>query len=84
MQKDIVIVIGGLLQQSLTRTRPQVKYLRVPDEIVDIVKEQQATAQAQRGGGHRGGRGDRGDRGGRGGRGMGGRGRGRGGRGQAA
>jgi len=65
----------------------QVKYLRVPDEIVDIVKEQQATAQAQRGGGgHRGGRGgDRGDRGGRGGRGgMGGRGRGRGGRGQAA
>ncbi|KAM0693042.1 hypothetical protein Q7P36_007599 [Cladosporium allicinum] len=62
-----------------------VKYLRVPDEIVDIVKEQQATAQAQRGGGHRGGRGgDRGDRGGRGGRGMGGRGRGRGGRGQAA
>jgi hypothetical protein len=61
---------------------PQIKYLRVPDEIVDIVKEQQATAQAQRGGGHRGGRGgDRGDRGR--GRGQGGRGRGRGGRGQA-
>ena len=60
----------------------QIKYLRVPDEIVDIVKEQQATAQAQRGGGHRGGRGgDRGDRGR--GRGQGGRGRGRGGRGQA-
>ncbi|GAB7332089.1 hypothetical protein MBLNU13_g03975t1 [Cladosporium sp. NU13] len=59
-----------------------IKYLRVPDEIVDIVKEQQATAQAQRGGGHRGGRGgDRGDRGR--GRGQGGRGRGRGGRGQA-
>jgi U6 snRNA-associated Sm-like protein LSm4 len=71
---------------SNIHARPQVKYLRVPDEIVDIVKEQQATAQAQRGGGHRGGRGgDRGDRGGRGGRGgMGGRGRGRGGRGQAA
>jgi len=64
-------------------TRPQIKYLRVPDEIVDIVKEQQATAQAQRGGGHRGGRGgDRGDRGR--GRGQGGRGRGgRGGRGQS-
>lgn len=61
----------------------QIKYLRVPDEIVDKVKEEQATAQAQRGGGHRGGRGgDRGDRGGRG-RGMGGRGRGRGGRGQS-
>lgn len=60
----------------------QIKYLRVPDEIVDVVKEQQATAQAQRGGGHRGGRGgDRGDRGR--GRGQGGRGRGRGGRGQA-
>jgi U6 snRNA-associated Sm-like protein LSm4 len=60
-----------------------IKYLRVPDEIVDIVKEQQAAQQAQRGGGgSRGqGRGDyggRGDRGGRGGRG-GPRGRGRGG-----
>ncbi|KAL1585543.1 U6 snRNA-associated Sm-like protein LSm4 [Cladosporium halotolerans] len=53
-----------------------VKYLRVPDEIVDIVKEQQASAQAQRGG-HRGGRGDHG-----GGRGDRGRGMGRGGRGR--
>ena len=62
---------------------PQIEYLRVPDEIVEIVKEQQATAQAQRGGGHRGGRGgDHGDRGR--GRGQGGRGRGRGGRGQAS
>lgn len=62
----------------------QIKYLRVPDEIVEVVKEQQATQQAQRGGpggmrggrgDHRGGRGGRGDhRGGRGGRG--GRGRG--------
>ncbi|KAF2279194.1 Sm-like ribonucleoprotein [Westerdykella ornata] len=57
-----------------------IKYLRVPDEIVEVVKEQQAREQASRGG--RGGiahRGDhRGDRGGRGGRGR-GRGRGRGG-----
>lgn len=68
--------------QNLTRDVSQIKYLRVPDEIVDIVKEQQASQQAQRGGGHRGGRGgDRGDRGR--GRGQGGRGRGRGGRGQA-
>ncbi|KAG9199571.1 RNA processing protein [Epicoccum nigrum] len=57
-----------------------IKYLRVPDEIIEVVKEQQAKDQAQRGG--RGGmhaRGDhRGDRGGRGTRGR-GRGRGRGG-----
>ncbi|WPG97547.1 Hypothetical protein R9X50_00032400 [Acrodontium crateriforme] len=59
-----------------------IKYLRVPDEIVDIVKTQQANQQAQRGG--RGGMSSRGggerghDRGGRGG-GRGGRGRGRGG-----
>jgi U6 snRNA-associated Sm-like protein LSm4 len=54
-----------------------IKYLRVPDEILDTVKEQQQQQQAQRGrGGHsRGdhhGSGGRGDRGGR------GRGRGRG------
>ncbi|KAK4651442.1 hypothetical protein QC762_603649 [Podospora pseudocomata] len=59
-----------------------IKYLRVPDEIIDIVKEQQQSG----GGGYRGGRGghQRGDNGGRGGgdRGRGGRGRGgRGGRG---
>jgi U6 snRNA-associated Sm-like protein LSm4 len=58
----------------------QIKYLRVPDEIIEVVKEQQVKDQAQRGG--RGGmhsRGDhRGDRGGRGTRGR-GRGRGRGG-----
>jgi len=56
-----------------------IKYLRVPDEIVDVVKEQQAKDQANRGGrgGGMHGRGDhRGDRGG--GRGMRGRGRGRG------
>ncbi|KAF2750217.1 Sm-like ribonucleoprotein [Sporormia fimetaria CBS 119925] len=61
-----------------------IKYLRVPEEIVDVVKEQQQREQATRGG--RGGmshRGDhRGDRGGRGGRGR-GRGRGRGGGGGA-
>ncbi|KAM0712358.1 hypothetical protein Q7P37_011453 [Cladosporium fusiforme] len=69
--------------RELTLARLQVKYLRVPDEIVDIVKEQQASAQAQRGG-HRGGRGEhgggrgRGDRGRGGNRGGRGRGRGRG------
>ncbi|KAK5175879.1 RNA processing protein [Saxophila tyrrhenica] len=60
-----------------------IKYLRVPDEIVDVVKEQQSQQQNQQG--QRGGRGGRGDygRGGRGdrGRGRGDRGRGRGGRG---
>ncbi|KAI5203367.1 hypothetical protein E4T39_04174 [Aureobasidium subglaciale] len=61
-----------------------IKYLRMEDEIVDLVKDQQASQQAARGGrgGGQGGRGDhsgRGDRGGRGGRG----GRGRGGRGRA-
>ncbi|KAM3077257.1 RNA processing protein [Clarireedia jacksonii] len=53
-----------------------IKYLRMPDEIIDLVKDQQ---QGQQGGyrGRGGGRGDRGDRAGRGG-GRGGRGRGRG------
>lgn len=61
----------------------QIKYLRVPDEIIDVVKEQQNNQQGNfrggRGGGNRGDHGGRGgDRGGRGrGRG-GGRGRGRG------
>ncbi|EPE33877.1 Sm-like ribonucleoprotein [Glarea lozoyensis ATCC 20868] len=54
-----------------------IKYLRVPDEIIDLVKEQQ---QGQQNSGYRGGRGgQRGDYGGRGGdRGRGGRGGGRG------
>ncbi|XXG94502.1 hypothetical protein Hte_000759 [Hypoxylon texense] len=58
----------------------QIKYLRVPDEIIDLVKEQQHTQQS----GFRGGRGghgpQRGDHGGRGGDrgGRGGRGQGRG------
>ncbi|KAI1112442.1 like-Sm domain-containing protein [Nemania sp. NC0429] len=66
-----------------------IKYLRVPDEIIDIVKEQQHS-QGGGGGGFRGGRGghgpQRGDHGGRGGdRGRGGRGQGRGrGRGRGA
>jgi len=60
-----------------------IKYLRVPDEIVDFVKDQQHTSQ---GGYHRGRGAQRADHGGRGGdRGRGGRGggrsRGRGGRG---
>ncbi|KAL8372039.1 hypothetical protein RB595_001708 [Gaeumannomyces hyphopodioides] len=71
-----------------------IKYLRVPDEVIDLVKEQQQHQQQQgqqsgfrggRGGGHhhRGG-GDHGHRGGGGDRGRGGRGRGgaRGGRGR--
>ncbi|EAT87098.1 hypothetical protein SNOG_06034 [Parastagonospora nodorum SN15] len=54
-----------------------IKYLRVPDEIVDVVKDQQVKDQANRGG--RGGMHQRGEhRGDRGGRGMRGRGRGRG------
>ncbi|KAG9512788.1 hypothetical protein KCV07_g9184, partial [Aureobasidium melanogenum] len=61
-----------------------IKYLRMEDEIVDLVKDQQASQQTARGGrgGGQGGRGDhsgRGDRGGRGGRGRGRGGRGRGG-----
>ncbi|RKU46826.1 RNA processing protein [Coniochaeta pulveracea] len=62
-----------------------IKYLRVPDEIIDIVKDQQQGHQSNfrggRGGGHsRGDHGDRGRGGGRGGRGGrgGDRGRGRG------
>ncbi|KAH9995353.1 hypothetical protein F4779DRAFT_623191 [Xylariaceae sp. FL0662B] len=61
-----------------------IKYLRVPDEIIDLVKDQQHGQQGGfrggRGGPQRGDHGGRGgDRGGRGGRGQGrGRGRGRG------
>ncbi|KAI1368624.1 like-Sm domain-containing protein [Xylaria arbuscula] len=62
-----------------------IKYLRVPDEIIDLVKDQHSQGGGFRGGrgGHGGQRGDHGGRGGdrgRGGRGQ-GRGRGRGGRG---
>ena len=72
----------------LTHICAQIKYLRVPDEIIDIVSEQQKGQQSN----FRGGRGgqSRGDHSGRGGDnrgrgrggGGGGRGRGRGGRGQ--
>ncbi|KAH6659642.1 hypothetical protein BKA67DRAFT_545199 [Truncatella angustata] len=64
-----------------------IKYLRVPEDIIDIAKEQQQQQQGQHGG-FRGGRGgSRGDHGGRGGErgGRGGRGQGRGrGRGRGA
>ena len=56
-------------------TTKQIKYLRVPDEIIDLVKDQQ---QGQQNNGYRGGRNNQ--RGG-GDRGRGGRGGGRGGRG---
>ncbi|EAA33089.1 hypothetical protein GE21DRAFT_5739 [Neurospora crassa] len=61
-----------------------IKYLRVPDDVIDIAREQQHSQH----GGHRGGRGggqnrgDYGGRGGRGGRGGGDRGGHRGGRGR--
>jgi len=56
----------------------QIKYLRVPDEVIEKVKDTQLKDQAQRGGrgGGQTGRGDRGRGGARGARG--GRGRGRG------
>ena len=59
-------------------TFPQIKYLRVPDEVIEKVKDTQLKDQAQRGGrgGGQAGRGDRGRGGVRGARG--GRGRGRG------
>ena len=59
-------------------TLPQIKYLRVPDEVIEKVKDTQLKDQAQRGGrgGGQAGRGDRGRGGPRGSRG--GRGRGRG------
>ena len=59
----------------------QIKYLRVPDEIVDLVKDQQQSQPSSRGRGGGVGRGDhagRGDRGRGGPRGGRGRGRGRG------
>lgn len=73
----------GLRWQSLvciTYIEIQIKYLRVPDEIVDMIKDQQQSQQPSRG---RGGGAQRGDHGGRGDRGRGGmrggvRGRGRG------
>lgn len=57
----------------------QIKYLRVPDEIIDLVKDQQQNQPSNRGRGGSGHRGDHGGRGDRGrGAGRGGRGRGRG------
>ncbi|KAF3178990.1 RNA processing protein [Orbilia oligospora] len=60
-----------------------IKYLRVPDEIIDIVKEQQAQ-QAVSGDHHRSGGGDRGGGNRRGGGGAGGRGDHRGDRGRGS
>ncbi|EGX44114.1 RNA processing protein [Orbilia oligospora] len=60
-----------------------IKYLRVPDEIIDIVKEQQAQ-QAASGDHHRSGGGDRGGGNRRGGGGAGGRGDHRGDRGRGS
>ncbi|KAI9934892.1 hypothetical protein ASPWEDRAFT_44433 [Aspergillus wentii DTO 134E9] len=54
-----------------------IKYLRIPEEIVEVVREQQQNQPQHRGRGGHSHRGERGDRG-RGGRGR-GRGRGRGG-----
>jgi len=55
-----------------------VKYLRIPDEVIELVKEDALQKNRQRYQGNKGGRGGyKGERGGRGGRG--GRGRGRGG-----
>lgn len=56
-----------------------IKYLRVPEDIVDLVKDQQQNQQGGGGGRGRGGQSHRGDGGGRGDRGRGG---GRGGRGR--
>jgi U6 snRNA-associated Sm-like protein LSm4 len=74
---------GGAVRcrRRLTDIALQIKYIRVSDDIVDTLKEQQQRDQANRqqqgrGDHQRGGFGGRGDRGGRG-----GRGRGRGGRG---
>lgn len=60
-------------------TTYQIKYLRVPEEIVEIVKEQQQNQPQGRRGGRDGDRGRGRGRGGGGGGGRGGRGRGRGG-----
>ncbi|EHY60765.1 putative U6 snRNA-associated Sm-like protein LSm4 [Exophiala dermatitidis] len=70
-----------------------IKYLRVPEEIIELARESQQHQSQQGGHGHgprgRGGQGHRGDQGGRGDRGRGqarggrGGGRGRGGRGQS-
>lgn len=77
----VVRIAGG---RGRVLTSRQIKYLRVEDGILEVVKEQQARDQAQRQAGRGGlqGRGEHGGRGERGrGGGRGGRGRGRGGRG---
>jgi hypothetical protein len=66
--------VGGEDGWGLRRAdtgRAQIKYLRLPEELIDTVKEQQqaqtAAASRGRGGFQRGGRGRGGQRGGRGG-----------------
>lgn len=73
----------SICQSPLSSQMRQIKYLRVPDEIIDLVKDQQQNQSSSRGRGggvqraDHGGRGDRGRGGSRGGVGR-GRGRGRG------
>ncbi|KIW22399.1 uncharacterized protein PV07_12288 [Cladophialophora immunda] len=59
-----------------------IKYLRVPEEVIDLAREQQQQQQHQQGGGQRGGRGGGQAGHGAGGRGGGDRGRGSGGQGR--
>lgn len=68
-----------LVLKACNPSAMQIKYLRVPDEIIDVVKEQQNSQQGNFRGGRGGGGGNRNDHGGRGGGDRGGRGRGRGG-----
>lgn len=72
------LLFASTHETKLTTAR-QIKYLRVPEDIIELVKEQQQNQPQGRRGGRDGGR-DRGRGGGRGGR---GRGRGRGGGGMA-
>lgn len=77
----VLLVIKSGVPGGRKLTPEQIKYLRVPDEIIDLVKDQQHNQPSSRGRGgsvQRGDHGSRGDRGRGGGRGGGGRGRGRG------
>ncbi|KAJ4020808.1 hypothetical protein NW766_002302 [Fusarium irregulare] len=67
----------NLTLKEVVQTSP-IKYLRVPDEIIDQVSESQKGQQGGFRGGRGGSRGDHSGRGGDRGRGRGGRGRGRG------
>lgn len=71
----VALVLSGDFVIGFRLTVEQIKYLRVPEEILEVVRDQQQNQPSNRGGRGRGDGKDRG-RGGRGGR---GRGRGRGG-----